>query len=167
MDVILSINPKYVSRIQEGVKKYEFRKARISIDEESLIFIYATSPVMKLVGYFRAKRCIHAEPREIWAGVSDEAGLTEAEFLQYYGGRKRGFAIEIKDTFFFDDPIDPYSILPAFKAPQSFVYVDRASLGIATITHEPGASLGAPLPNHLELAAPKTELTANPGILEP
>ncbi len=51
MNVIFSIKPKYVERILSGEKKYEFRK-RIWKKQVDRVFIYASSPVKKIVASF-------------------------------------------------------------------------------------------------------------------
>jgi type I restriction enzyme S subunit len=53
MKVLLSIKPQYVDEIVKGNKKYEFRKKIFKKkDEVQEIYIYSTSPVKKIIGYF-------------------------------------------------------------------------------------------------------------------
>ena len=51
MDVLLSIRPKHVKAIEQGKKKFEFRKVifRKSVER---IYIYETSPTSQIVGFF-------------------------------------------------------------------------------------------------------------------
>ncbi len=47
--MLLSINPEHVEKILTGQKQFEFRKVRCRSDVSKIV-IYATSPVMKIVG---------------------------------------------------------------------------------------------------------------------
>ena len=58
MDVILSIKPKHVEKILSGEKQYEFRKQIFKNPEVENIFIYASSPVKKIVAVFRPAKII-------------------------------------------------------------------------------------------------------------
>lgn len=51
MNVILSIHPKWAKLIYEGCKKFEWRKSRPK-DLDITVFIYETTPVKKITGYF-------------------------------------------------------------------------------------------------------------------
>ena len=57
MTVLLSIKPDYVEKILDGSKKYEFRKI-IFNDNIQRIMIYSSSPVKKIVGFFRRGQII-------------------------------------------------------------------------------------------------------------
>ena len=46
--ILLSIKPEYVDRILAGTKKYEYRK-RLARSNSSVLLVYSTSPVMKVV----------------------------------------------------------------------------------------------------------------------
>ena len=47
--ILLSINPEHVENIMNGNKLFEFRKVRCRLEVNKII-IYATFPVMKVVG---------------------------------------------------------------------------------------------------------------------
>ena len=52
MNVILSIKPEYVAEIKAGRKCFEFRKT-IFKEKVEKVYIYASSPVSKVVGEFQ------------------------------------------------------------------------------------------------------------------
>ena len=52
MNVILSIKPEYVAEIKAGRKGFEFRKT-IFKEKVEKVYIYASSPVSKVVGEFQ------------------------------------------------------------------------------------------------------------------
>ena len=126
MNVLLSIKPKYVKAILNGTKKYEFRKSAFRCKEDiELVYMYATSPVKKIVGAFTIENIVEDYPKNLWAKFKQFSGIEEEEFFRYFGGNKKGFAIGIGDVEVFDDPIDPKSYNPGFVPPQSFRYIDE------------------------------------------
>ena len=53
MKVLLSIKPEFVEKIFDGSKKYEYRKVLPKRTDISVIVIYASAPVQRVVGEFR------------------------------------------------------------------------------------------------------------------
>ena len=124
MNVLLSIKPNYVEQIITGNKKYEFRKSIFSNQNKiDKIFIYSSSPVKKIIGYFKADYIIEDNPTELWHKCGEFAGIKKSKFFEYFGMKNKGYAIVIKDLEIFDKPINPYVELIDFKPPQSFYYV--------------------------------------------
>lgn len=120
--VILSIKPRFARAIMDGSKRYEFRRRIFKNENVDTAYIYATSPVKKIIGRIEIARIIEADLARLWKLSSEYSGLQEEEFLSYFDGLERGFAIEIEDVLEFDEPIDPRKMLPNFVAPQSFCY---------------------------------------------
>ena len=125
-DILLSIKPKYVQKIMEGSKQYEFRK-QIFKKEVEKAYVYESSPVMKIVGVFTIGKIIHKNPQELWNELKGCAGITENEFFEYFKGKKTGIAIEIKDFTKLEKPINPKDIIKTFRPPQSFCYLNNYS----------------------------------------
>ena len=50
--VLLSIKPQYADKILSGDKKFEFRRLLYKSPNVKKIIIYATSPVMRVIGEF-------------------------------------------------------------------------------------------------------------------
>lgn len=126
MNVLLSIKTKYAKAILNGTKKYEFWKSAFRCKEDrELVYMYATSPVKKIVGAFRIENIVEDHPRKLWTKFKEFSGIEEEKFFRYFGGSKKGFAIGIGDVEVFDDPIDPKSYNPGFVPPQSFRYIDE------------------------------------------
>jgi len=125
MNVLLSIKPKYVEEIMNGNKKYEFRKSVFRCREDiELVYVYSTSPVKKIVGVFTIETIIEDHPKNLWDNFKEFSGIEEEEFFNYFGERKKGFAIGIWDVEVFEYPIDPKNSIPGFVPPQSFCYID-------------------------------------------
>jgi type I restriction enzyme S subunit len=123
--VLLSIKPKYVRAILDGTKKYEFRKQIFRDRSRETIFIYASSPTKRIVGYFRPGEIIEGHPEFLWEQFWDVSGIEEDAFFEYFEGKENGYAIRIDELERFGTPIDPHEIFERFVAPQSFCYVDQ------------------------------------------
>jgi predicted transcriptional regulator len=122
VDVILSINPIYISEMRIGRKKYEYRKRifRKSVDK---IYIYSTSPIKKIVGYVLYQGYIEGTPNEVWESTKYESGISEEFFFEYYSNAQKAYAIDFSKIIFFDKPVDPIKVDRNFYAPQSYRYV--------------------------------------------
>jgi predicted transcriptional regulator len=141
MNVILSIRPKYVEPILSGAKRYEFRKFIFNkyVNEA---YIYATSPVKKIVAVFKIGNIIRDSPKELWSRLGPLSGLNEDEFFDYFKGIEVGFAIEIENIEVFSPPLDPKEIMPGFYPPQSFCYL-KYSLSPGCIAMKEHVELGS------------------------
>ena len=53
-DVIISIQPQYVEKIMDGIKRYEYRKVAPTAEDVNDFFIYESSPTKKIVASFPA-----------------------------------------------------------------------------------------------------------------
>jgi len=127
MNVLLSIKPKYVEKIKNGIKKYEFRKSLCSAkNREKLdkIFIYSSAPVKKIVARFFVEEILEDHPKSLWNKCKDVSGIEQVDFFRYFQDKNTGLAIKISDIKFFRKPIEPKKIIPNFSPPQSFCYVD-------------------------------------------
>jgi len=124
--VILSIKPRFARAIMDGSKRYEFRRRIFKNENVDTAYIYATAPVKKIIGRIEIARIIETDLARLWKLSSEYSGLQREEFLSYFDGLERGFAIEIRDVLEFDEPIDPREMLPDFVAPQSFCYSSDA-----------------------------------------
>ena len=89
-----------------------------------MIFIYASSPVKKIVACFRPGEIVKGHPDYLWEQFWDVSGIEEDAFFEYFEGKENGFAIKIDKLEQFGTPIDPREIFDRFVAPQSFCYVD-------------------------------------------
>ena len=123
-NVLLSIKPRYAEAIMNGSKRYEFRKSVFRSDAVRDVFVYSTSPIQMIVGAFRMGKVIRDGPQNLWRMLHEYAGIDERDFFQYFEGRYKGFAIEVRSPQEFGDPIDPWALDPDFVPPQSFRYVN-------------------------------------------
>jgi predicted transcriptional regulator len=123
-DIVISIKPIYTDLILNGEKKYEFRKHNFT-KPINKVLIYSTKPIGKIVGYFTIDKVIKNTPSKIWAICHEFAGVSENDFINYFEGFKNAYAIQIKNVFKLLNPILPNDLIEGFKAPRSFLYIDR------------------------------------------
>lgn len=126
MDVLISIKPQYVEKIISKEKTYEFRRSVFKRDVSSVI-IYATAPEKKIVGSFELDGIIKDTPSNLWDNFSNKAGICKKDFFDYFKGKDEGFALKVGELDILDDFID-VACLDDFKAPQSFMYVEKEEL---------------------------------------
>ena len=127
MNVLLSIRPKFVEEIKNGNKQFEFRKNLFSKEKRhkiKKIYIYSSSPIKKVVAHFYVNEIIEDHPYNLWSKCKDLSGIKKEEFFAYFGQKKRGYAIAIKNLEVYDNPFDPRLFYPNFKPPQSFSYIE-------------------------------------------
>lgn len=122
MKVILSIKPKYASKILEGKKTFELRKTIFKNNEINTVLIYASSPISKIIGEFQIDKIVHLEIDELWKVVKDKAEVDKDFFDEYFNRKNKGYAIGIRNVKKYKKNID---IIEEFgiKAPQSFAYI--------------------------------------------
>lgn len=123
MNILLSIKPKHAESIIKGQKKYEFRKIIFKEKHIDTVYLYASSPIKKVIGAFHIGDIVEDKPINLWHQFNEGSGLDEAEFFEYFSDNEIGFAIEIRNVEKYEKPLDPEEVIPGFVPPQSFCYV--------------------------------------------
>lgn len=120
-DVLLSIKPKYVNKIIDGTKKWEFRK-RIWKKSVNRVYVYKSYPSCCVVGYFDVTNIVSTDLQTMWSMCRNNAGIRFSEFFEYFRGSSFGHAIWIEQFHQFE----PTSLehCPDFNPPQSFMYLE-------------------------------------------
>lgn len=125
MNVIISIRPTFCKLIFGGQKRYEYRKRVFKHSDVDMVYIYASKPISKIVGYFTIKRIIDDTPSNVWNMTHEHGGITKKQFFDYFKGHSVAHAIEIHEVVELDIPINPKEVIQGFTAPQNYCYVDR------------------------------------------
>jgi|GEM_PF-676854 len=123
--VVLSIKPRFAKAILEGRKTVEFRKVvpNLISPYQSKIYLYASSPIKKIVGRVTVKNCLRRYDKEtIWEMYQDQGGISHDEFMKYCNRDTVG-VIELVNPICFPKPLELWD-LGVRHAPQSFVYVE-------------------------------------------
>lgn len=124
MKILLSIKPKYVERILDGTKKFEYRKKIFKNKNVNTVVIYATKPIGKVVGEFYIRNIIEDDPRTIWNLTNKYSGISKNSFDKYFHNVQEGFAIEIDNFVKYKRELELNEVSKKLKsAPQSFVYI--------------------------------------------
>lgn len=121
--ILLSIKPEYVEKLFAGSKKYEFRR-RCCKKQVSKIVVYATCPVMKVVGEMEVNRILEGSPTRLWEQTHEYAGISKDLFFRYFVGCTVAYGYEIGRTTRYDEAKD-LSEYGVTSAPQSFVYLSE------------------------------------------
>ena len=125
MNVILSIKPFFCASIFKGLKLYEYRKKVFKHSDVDKVYVYASKPISKIVGYFTIKRIISDTPSMIWDVTHEHGGITKKQFFDYFKGHSVAHAIEIDEVVKLDIPIDPKEVIKNFTAPQNYCYLEK------------------------------------------
>lgn len=122
--ILLSIKPKYADLILSGSKRVEFRRSWAA-QNVSIIVLYASSPIQKIVGVIEVEEVITASPTSLWKICTERAGgLTRVELRSYFAGKSRGVAVLLGKVVKPMAHIVPSSIISGFVPPQSFRYLN-------------------------------------------
>ena len=127
-DVVLSIRPKYTSRILAGEKTVELRRRfPVSAPKGTTAYIYSTSPERAMVGLAEIASVRKLELEEIWRRYAGAAYIERAEFDSYFEGLDQGLALEFENVRPFETPLSLFELRErfGFKPPQSFLYAKR------------------------------------------
>ena len=120
----MSIKPEFAFKIFEGTKKFEFRKSIYKNQDITKVFVYASSPVQKVIGEFRVKQIHKDTPKRIWSHTKEKSGITKEFFNSYFEGRDKAYAIEVSSTRKYRNPKCLKRDFNVEFAPQSFQYVE-------------------------------------------
>jgi predicted transcriptional regulator len=125
----LSIKPCYSDAIFRGEKRFEFRRT-IFRQPVTVVVVYTTSPVCRVVGEFEVQSVITDTISSLWNRTKHRAGIDRKRFFGYFAGRETGHAIVIGRVRRYPEALDigdGFGIRP----PQSFAYVRDVHAGSA------------------------------------
>ena len=119
--ILLSVNPEYVERILAGDKQYEYRK-KLANKPVGKIIIYATEPVMQIVGEVRVLNILSCSPSALWEKTKTKAGISRAKYRLYFKGCKTANAYCLGEVKKYEKPkqLADFNI---HQPPQSFIYL--------------------------------------------
>lgn len=128
---LFSIKETYSSRIFDKKKLVEFRRQNVNVKENEPCFVYTSSPVKQITGYFIVKEKIRLPLRQLWDKTKEYAGITKEEFFKYFEGCIEGTAIFIKKVKEFAKALDLTALRQRFgnfNPPQSYCNIDERLL---------------------------------------
>ncbi|MBQ2657589.1 MAG: ASCH domain-containing protein [Erysipelotrichaceae bacterium] len=119
--ILISIKPKYVEKIFNGSKKYEYRTKLAKKDVDKLI-VYCTSPVKRVIGEVDVTDTITCSPERLWEETSEYSGVSKTDFDNYFEKRSDACAYVLGKITRFKKPklLEEYGIE---AAPQTYYYL--------------------------------------------
>lgn len=124
MNILFAIKPYFVEKILNGEKRYEYRKRGIHNSKQvKFAFIYACSPLKKIVAAFPVNEILSDEPFKIWERTKNFSGLTKQEFNQYFQNKNKAYAFSIENLKIFNTSVDPFEFNESFCPPRSFYFL--------------------------------------------
>lgn len=127
-DVIISIRPNFAEAIFSGAKTIELRRRIPHLPIGTRLWIYATKPIGAVLGCAFVEGTISGSLEEIWAASSDQAGVSRANFDEYFSGSEKGVALRLTGV----QPGQPVSmstlriLRPGFHPPQTIARISKS-----------------------------------------
>jgi predicted transcriptional regulator len=123
--LLMSLRPRFAHAILSGEKTVELRRIRVSASPGTTIIIYASAPIMSVVGVARLAAVDIARPATLWRKHRTRLGLARSEFYEYLAGSEFGCALSIADPQALPDP---YTLAwlrahAQFQPPQSYRFL--------------------------------------------
>ncbi|MFB9832833.1 ASCH domain-containing protein [Actinoallomurus acaciae] len=129
--ILLSLKPRFAQAILRGIKTVELRRQRVALAPGAAVLIYASSPVMAIIGTARVRNVERDDPQKIWTRHAASVALTRAEYDAYLRGADSVSAITLEDPAFLDEPVTLQQLRgeQPFHPPQSYCFVSPSSPG--------------------------------------
>lgn len=123
--LLLSLRPRFAQAILDGTKTVELRRTRVSALPGTLLILYASSPVMAVVGVATMADRDTASPSTIWQRYRNRLGLSRTEFYEYFAGAEQATALSIVAPRMLPEPLTLNRLRThsAFQPPQSYRYI--------------------------------------------
>ncbi|SFE16276.1 Predicted transcriptional regulator, contains an HTH and PUA-like domains [Actinopolyspora alba] len=126
--LLMSLRPRFAHAILDGSKTVELRRTRVSALPGAKIIIYASAPVMSVVGTATLKSVDADEPNRLWRRHGNQVGITRAEFDSYLVGSRIGCALTVANP---QELADPYELgwlrdHAGFRPPQSYRFLAQS-----------------------------------------
>lgn len=119
--ILLSIRPEYVELILLGTKQYEYRR-KLANKPIGRIVIYATNPVMHVVGEVQVLGTFSDSPSLLWEQTKSNAGISRAKYRDYFRGCETAYAYRLGKVTKYAESKKLIE-LDIKHPPQSFVYL--------------------------------------------
>lgn len=121
--ILMPIKPEYVEKILSGRKRYEYRKTKPKKQNIDKMIIYATFPVMKVVGEVDINNIIEDSPERVWDITKNCSGVSKEFYDLYYKDKEKAITYQIGKITIYDKPLE-LAELGINYVPQSFIYLD-------------------------------------------
>lgn len=127
--LLMSVKPEFAEQIMTRKKTVELRRKFSTRWLNHRINIYATAPVMSLMGEARIAGVVANKPEVIWERFHDQIGCTREEFNAYAAGTEELYAIELDDVRPYRDRLSLVQISrwvnESLAPPQSYFTLEK------------------------------------------
>ena len=124
--LLLSIKPKYATKIFEGEKTIELRRIPPKVSPGDLVVVYVSSPIKAIWGIFHVVGLESGDPVAFWEKWHPVAGVTEDEYGSYFEGADEAHGIILEKPKVLPSPVhleDLRRFFPGFHPPQLYRYL--------------------------------------------
>jgi len=127
--LLMSVRPEFAEKILKRKKTVELRRKFSTRWTGHRINLYASAPVMSLVGEARISGVVVDKSEAIWNRFHDKVGCSRAEFDSYVAGSDEIYAIELDEVRPYRDcfPLVQISqlIKESLTPPQSYLTLEK------------------------------------------
>ena len=131
LKMLMSIKSVFADKIMGGIKIYEHRQT-IPKQAVSGVIVHSSSPVQCIISEFQIADIVCGNLAEVWEKTRHYSGIAKEFYLSYFTDKSTANTIQVTNVKRYRDPADPYDIIPGFRAPQSFSYLDGATYSLLT-----------------------------------
>lgn len=125
-DLLLSVHSKYAIGIVKGQKTIELRRKfpLFGKKDRKKIFIYACSPISKIIGECELKEVKKIPLKQLWKTTSSLAMIDLVSFQRYFENCDFGFALYLENSLEYKEPVSLKEVLGINNhPPQSYRYM--------------------------------------------
>lgn len=119
----MSVRPHYAQAMFSGVKRFEFRRVRVSVSTGDRVLVYESAPVALVTGEFNVGQVIIGTPAELGT-IEQDVTIREA-VRGYLGGAPQGTAIQILNPTRWERPLGISELTPGRRPPQSYSFLSQ------------------------------------------
>lgn len=121
MRVLMAIKPQYVEKIFSGEKLYELRRKIFKKDVKTIV-VYASSPIMQVIGEVDIEQIISDSPFNIFEKFKENICISQQDYFDYFINSDIAYAIKIQKVRKYSNPkrLNEFGIK---RAPQSYIYL--------------------------------------------
>ncbi|MCB1551840.1 MAG: GNAT family N-acetyltransferase [Alphaproteobacteria bacterium] len=129
-DVLISIQPDYVSKILNGKKTIELRKKPFPSNGGVRVWIYSTAPTSAIEATTFVSTVDVDTPENIWQKHKNKCGISKDDFDAYFAGATEAYALHISGAQKLGKKIklnEIKKLSEGFTPPQYYRYVEHES----------------------------------------
>ncbi|NJP31924.1 hypothetical protein [Micromonospora thermarum] len=123
--LLLSLRPRFAEAILAGTKTIEIRRRPVNARPGTPVILYASSPLMAVVGTARLDRVDAEDPEIAWQRNQRTLGLSRQEYEAYLAGVTCAYLLRLRQVNTLNEPLPLHRLRrdAPFQPPRSFRYI--------------------------------------------